>query len=394
MTINKKQCFGLVGWNGMKNVGDDAMTSVIINYIRKYNSNASFKLLADTNSLASYTPGTANGISGYRGYNKIHLLPYVRRFARRFLFLEDFTEKADVILIGGGSIFHNVHSTYWHRETTIMKKKRNPGAIVGAISVSLGPFKRPEEIAKCEKALNALDFITLRDEKSFLITKKMNISTPVLRTMDVAILLPDLLNLNTKTSGGSQKQHHTIGIALRSGMVSRRSLNYISRCLNAIMAKDNTVRLFLFVFCRDNMLGDYSITNKLRTSIVYRERVQLVDYSLNPIEFYRKISTCDLMIAERLHASVISYAVGTPFLMLSYAEKCKSFAQEVGLDEKHIFDVNSIDRSSFSNCLEKWLQSDYKLSSSWSLPLQDAKKLAQNNFYFLKSVLQEGKSLI
>ena len=378
----KRHCFGLIGWNGKKNVGDDAMTSVIINYIKQHHPNATFKLLADTKSLARYTPDLSCEVSGHNGYDALHRIPYIRRLLRRSLFLRKFIKQSDTILIGGGSIFHNVHTSYWHHEVAIMKKKQNPNAIVGAIGVSLGPFNNPEEIIECENALNVFDFVTVRDEKSFSFIDEMNISTPAIRAMDLAILLPDLLHYNNenKYAGGV----NAIGVALRHGKVPEKDLNYIAHCCNLMVAKYANMKLLLFVFCGDKHVGDCNITNKLYETIKDKARVQIIDYSANPLIFYKKISTCKIMIAMRLHAAIIAYTVGTPFFMLSYAEKCRSFANEIGLLSDHIFDIDSLVYSTLERRLGMWFESGQQAGKPWSLSLSDAKSRSLNNFTFLK----------
>ncbi|MDZ7696598.1 MAG: polysaccharide pyruvyl transferase family protein [Deltaproteobacteria bacterium] len=385
MKKNNEYCFGLIGWNGKKNVGDNAMTSVIINYIKQHYPNSKFKLLSDRNNLAHYTQDISCEVSGYAGYDALHRVPYIRRLLRRCLFLRRFVKQSDVILIGGGSIFHRMHSSYWHREVAIMKKKQNANAIVGAIGVSLGPFNNQKEINECEKALNAFDFVTLRDAKSFSFINEMNISTSAIRALDLAILLPDMISYNAENNYAGSL--NAIGVALRHEKVSKEHLNYLAHCFNLMMANYANMQLFLFIFCRDKYVGDHDITNELHQRIEDKTRVKIIDYSENPLLFYKIISTCKLMISMRLHAAIIAYTVGTPFVMLSYAEKCISFAHEIGLRPDHIFEMDSLVSSTLDARLENCLESDQLTVKPWSLSLSAAKSRSLNNFAFLNRCL-------
>lgn len=63
----------------------------------------------------------------------------------------------------------------------------------------------------------------------------------------------------------------------------------------------------------------------------------LVDFWSHPIDcnldrFLLEIRKCDVMVAERLHAAVLSAAVGVPFLSLGYKMKCFDFVDSLRIE--------------------------------------------------------------
>jgi polysaccharide pyruvyl transferase WcaK-like protein len=373
------KCYGLIGWNGMKNVGDDAMTAVIVNYISKTEPGATFALLADQTHLSGYSPESGK-VHGYRGYSLVHRIPYARSILRRPLFLERFVKESDVILLGGGSIFHHSRTSYWHEAVARMKRDQQPNSLIGAIGISLGPFRNSDDIRACESALRPLDFVVVRDEKSYSTLKTFDIPARTAKAMDLAILLPQLIGYDfTKKSS---YKHRILGVALCKEKTSDRLLHGLSQSINRIMVKHSDMRIRLFVFCGNTRVGDRDVTAKLQYAIEDVSRVEVMDYSDRPFEFYKAISECWAVVAMRLHAAILAYSVNTPFIMLSYAEKCESFAKEVGLSPDYLFDADPEVLSSLEDCLSGLCtgQTSYE---AWTLPIGDAREHSLHNFSFL-----------
>ena len=132
---------GLVGWNGKFNIGDDAMTSVILRYLTQHEFADCFHFLASKNNLAIYLDEEKKTeIRGLPFFSLLHEIPVIRFFARHYIFPYLFAYNKDLVLFGGGSIIHSARLSKTILRMIKWIRKKNPNALIGAIGVSVGPF--------------------------------------------------------------------------------------------------------------------------------------------------------------------------------------------------------------------------------------------------------------
>jgi hypothetical protein len=65
----------------------------------------------------------------------------------------------------------------------------------------------------------------------------------------------------------------------------------------------------------------------------------------NHNEFYKSIQNCDLVIAHKLHAGILSFNCRKPILQIEYQSKCADFMQSVAL-EKYIIKMETFNAQS------------------------------------------------
>ena len=164
--------------------------------------------------------------------------------------------------------------------------------------------------------------------------------------------------------------------------------------MNSLLAIYPDLYLLMIVFCGNKHTGDNQVTNALLDGIKNTNNVQIFDYNKNSNTFYEVMSTCTLVIAMRLHAAILAYTAGIPFFMLSYNQKCISFAYEIGLRNNHLFESNSLEGSSFKESIKKWFESEHQDKKPWVLPLSDARISSLKNFIFLDQNISKNISVV
>lgn len=371
----------LIGWNGKRNVGDDAMTAVMINYVlQTLQQPASFKLLADDDTLAHYACDD-DLVAGFKHYNTFQDIPYVRRWLNPLLFDRRLAKAAPVMLIGGGSIFHSVFRSQRMAKVVAATRRAHPHTLIGALGVSLGPFKTDAEIKACQQVLGMLDFIAVRDQRSWEVFKSLDVDIPAVRAMDIALMLPDLVpDFSPKTLAAP-----AVGVALRHGHTPPAMMAALATGLNDLQAADSEVVVELLNFSDI----DEAPSAALRSQLIATDRVRLHPYNDRPEAMYQQLSECTLVLASRLHAGVISYGVGTAFGMLTYHQKCIDFAHEVGLDEDWILPVASLSAETLSQRLKGAILEN-RLPTV-QLPVETARAKARTSFQFLDAIAQNQR---
>ncbi len=303
---------GLIGWNGNYNVGDDAMTSVIIRYLMQHKVGARFYFYTDKSTLAEYV---------------------------------DKNQKLEIKELPCFTLLY----------TRIIKliRKKNQSVLIGAIGISIGPFTNEEDKIAAKLVLENMDFFVVRDLRSYQLAKQMNLKNRFKIAPDLALLLPQLSNESFCKTGNFGNY---IGLSLRSGYIDSEKNIWLSNLIQSVLNNNPGYTLKLFTFCafkgQNDMDDNARFINLLPASL--QKRVLLINYSKKPLDFYKEIYYCDIMVCMRLHAAIISYAVNTKFVMLSYHQKCIDFAEETGLPPEYLLSEQvSLDEA--VNLLQKLL---------------------------------------
>ncbi|SEJ50703.1 Polysaccharide pyruvyl transferase family protein WcaK [Cyclobacterium xiamenense] len=328
---------GIVGWNGKKNVGDDVMTSVIINYfIGRYGDDLEFRFFAGDNNLAEYMDSDRRSIiTTLSFYDIIDRVKLVRRFFMYYVYPKIFVNNLDIIIIGGGSIIHNVPTSTVYSRIIDAAKKATKNIRVASLGVSIGPFKKDNEYYCANMFLRKLDSLVVRDKRSLTLGKEMELRCNVSLAADLAFLLPKFVNLDTQRT---PVNFEVMGISLRSGYFStdrrKKYKSIVEHWLNA----DNERQVWLFSFSELPGQSDYLCCEELceSVSLEYRNRIKFIRYSLNPIDFFVLIRQCTIILCMRLHAFIIGYAVKTPVLVDAYHQKCIDLSLDLGIESSFL----------------------------------------------------------
>jgi polysaccharide pyruvyl transferase WcaK-like protein len=325
---------GLVGWNGKLNVGDDAMTSVIIEYMYGKNSDVSFSLLGDNKNLAIYSDNeiVKSRISAFDQYDFLTQTRGLSRLMLRYYYPQIFGKNKDAIIMGGGSIIHREPNSIRLIKLLTKARENNPHIKIGAVGISLGPFTNEKQRELAQQILDLLDFVVVRDERSFLLLKSFNTKYQAVMAPDLAMLLPSLRKIEQQ----SNVNEKTLGISLRVGYVTDEIIEMMIKASETLIKQHGFTKIKLFHFCALDGQKDSVPSDRLLSRMPEKlaKITEHVAYAYDPVDFYEEIGTCDFMICMRLHASILSYCMGTSFVIVPYRQKCIDFGKQVaGLDD-------------------------------------------------------------
>ena len=376
---------GLLGWNGRRNTGDDAMTSVIVEHAaRVIGGGLKCILLADEQALPHFdAPLSPDSISGYRGYNLVQALPtaLVRDAVWRSLYDRRFALGLDLLVIGGGSIFHGSRMLKRYRGLVDRVRSHNPGARVAALGVSIGPFKTAADRAACADIVTRLDFVGVRDETSAEELERIGYRGRKTTGLDLGVLLDHTVPDPSLRDAAAPR----IGIALRGDVLAKRGLEELAAAFGRLLERRRELELSLFVFCGDPRAGDERATTVFARTIGESERVTVHPYSSRPGRVSEEIARCRLLVAMRLHAGVLAYATKTPFLMLAYHPKSLAFADQVGLPDELRCDARTALPDEIVERLEAELAGPLRPRAS--LALEDGRRSARRHLVFLTEAM-------
>ncbi len=311
----------LTGYYGKQNVGDDAMLAACL---REFHSQlpASTELsvlTCDPVWCASHIPVT---------------YPKPRRYLHRTRAMLD----ADAVVFGGGGVFQD------HRKTGIedLRDKRRKIRMLRTlkrrilfVGVSLGPLDTSTGRRLASDILSQADFVSVRDEPSIELAQELGVSD-VMQHFDLASLL--FSEWPQPESQSSTVHKIVVGLSLVPAEYSSIHGNdeeviaeAVSIVQHVLSVEGARIRLFVF-----SSRDDAALTAEVASQIPDSDRVDVVPYCSNPVAIVQQMACCTHFIGMRLHACVLAYMLGLPFVMVNYHPKCAGFHQSVGLADDTI----------------------------------------------------------
>ena len=306
------------GFYGFKNAGDDAFVEVASWGAKKYwncNNNV---------FLGAHLPQVINKI------NTRQLLPTLKGFDRVNLLGHLLT--SDCFISAGGSTFSElpIHS---NKNLAYNMQRINKNVRLGAIGVSIGPFKTMEDERRIAKYLESLQFLAVRDFSSFEYVSSLNLPYKPINAFDLAALLPLIYRKKAIKSSSDVK---TIGVSIcnyesykNGNLEKERHRNQFFKQLIEILVKKKNIVLKVFIINGNKYTGDEKATSELLKDIP-NDKYSIVPYSRNVEKTWNEIANCDLMISTRLHASIFACYASVPFMLFEYHKKCSDFLDDVG----------------------------------------------------------------
>lgn len=364
----------LSGYYGHKNTGDDAFVEVSAWGSKKYWKSE------DQLFFAKELPQTLTETSHYFAHK--NYLNFTRA-------VKDILT-SDIFVSAGGSTFHSALKKTDLRTYAKLKKSIGFKGKTGAIGISLGPFKDSNSEKSTIEYLKTLDFLALRDQKSYDLAKSYNLPYQPINAFDLAALLPEIYNINLSTDNKISINQKIIGISVcnyesyTNGNLNneKRRNAFIINILNQLKKYDN-VKLRFFIFNGDPIMGDEKLTKELIQELDKDKNLnyEIIPY-LNKVQgTYNYIASCDAIISTRLHASIFACYSNTPFFLLEYHRKCTDFLDDVGQSQNYRLLDGEVDYKKVVEELEKII-----FSNNYISPLYRDKTIERAKLNFTSTI--------
>lgn len=318
------------GFYGFKNAGDDAFVEVCAWGARKYWN------CEDNNFIGEFLPKTLNPINTHSPFKIIKGLDRLSVLANLI--------RSDYFISAGGSTFSEAP---WHvnKMAAYHYKKIHKNLKLGAIGVSLGPFKNIKDERAVIKYLKALDFLALRDKRSFDYVNTLNLPYDPVCAFDLAALLPLIYDDDSPTLSGENESGKEnikivgISVCLHETFVNgdkkkeRERISFFKELVELINHQAK-VHFKVFIINGAEKRKELEVSLEVMHNIG-KDRVTFIPYSPDVHKTWNKIASCDLMISTRLHASIFACYAGTPFILIEYHQKCTDFLNDIGQNDAY-----------------------------------------------------------
>lgn len=288
------------------------------------------------------------------------------------------------LISAGGSTIHSKLSSNNVKQYAVNLKKAGRKIKIGAIGVSVGPFKTSEDEQAVQQYLKEIDFIAVRDKRSYDYVNSIGgLPYQSVNAFDLAALLPEIYSYQeNRSSDNSQK---IVGISV----CPYESVHKGGNVENEIRRNEQIINLIKFLDKKEDILFKFYVINgninngdkKLTQDVINKaqpENFEIVDYNRDTQAIWKDINACDAVIATRLHAGIFACFGNTPFMLVEYHEKCTDFLMDIGQNEQgRIFDAE-FEVKEKADVILNWL-SDRNL---YSKPLFLKEKIDQAKLNF------------
>ena len=233
----------------------------------------------------------------------------------------------DGLLFLGGGIFReeNYWKTVFKYRNEISDAFLNKSKQVSFIGCNFGPY-RTKEFEKTYKELFVkCKSVFFRDQKSYTLFKgipSVNFAPDILWNYKLPLVTKE-----TKTLGISiVNPKHKFGLEEFYDEYIATHQSLIQEYL------DNDYKIKLFSFCE--IEGDLLVCKEI--SSVFKQKIEIFNYSSNIQEFLQEIGSCTEIIAARFHAVIIAMKFKMPILPIIYGDKTRNLLEDLKFENLSI----------------------------------------------------------
>jgi len=331
------------GYYGAGNIGDEAILAAMVDELRSQRADLSL-------IVTSWEPEKTSKD-----------LQVEAIYWKNINDLLDAALRADLIILGGGGIFHD----YWGIDPdTYLRKGFWDITAFGSLpllakllgipcmiyAVGVGPFHSESAREHTRLAFERCQIATVRDGESLEFLRQTGLNTDNPDGPIVKVLPDPVFSLVTSPADDAQAaeflhqkqiQDNTalLGVSLRYWDIDIQLdewLPFVASGVREFLKQNNLAQAILIPFQvlhATPHTNDAIILKKLADLIDISDRVCLITDSLTPRFTQALIKRCTVVIGMRLHSAVMGINVGTPVVALSYAPKVLAVMKRAGLEE-------------------------------------------------------------
>lgn len=301
--------------------------------------------------------------------------------------------RSEALFIGGGTPFYNdfKHMCFFWVLSLLMKITAGKLVVYGASAQHLNQVSA-RWFAR--RILNMADLITVREPLTKAQFNALGIRNEIYCTADPAITLTPCSTERTdaimKDEGLPQgkpyfaicphffsntdpyRVHHyekfDDTLIERQCTVLARTADYLSEQGTVFFLPMNT----------DPPDNDVDVQHQIAQHLKYRERIHFIENQYRPREVAGIFSRCKLVVGVRLHSLILSAAVNTPVIGISYAPKVAGFMQLMG-EDAHNCPLQQLQFSALRSILDAYLVDYENRRKTFCEHVQQVKDEAAHN---------------
>jgi len=256
---------------------------------------------------------------------------------------------ADIVLVGGGQLLMDNDLSFPTRISASVSAARKLGIPVVMHSVGVGKSwtSLGQKLVQSALICDNVKAIIVRDRVSKARIQSLfpHVNKPVLVGPDPALIADRVYEREEVERAGvgvgiiaaSAIVRHAKGHVL-AGADARKF--WVTLCQD-ILKRGKTIR----IFCNgapEDWQEALAVFGEVSKNEQYQDKITLSDRPTTGLGLINILGACELVVAARLHASIVATALGVPIVGISWDDKVDSFYYERGISR---YCVNNAKRS-------------------------------------------------
>ncbi|RZU73746.1 polysaccharide pyruvyl transferase WcaK-like protein [Micromonospora kangleipakensis] len=328
----------VVGYYGMRNVGDNAFCVIVDWAMKRY---------WDTEEPVFAAPPLVD-LPDARAAMSQSLFESADPVSRAGKLLTKATMLggASMLVFGGGSVFRDMGP--FSEKKIFAAWSRVSRRPIAAVGVSVGPFVTAAAAQRLGEVFRHIDYIGVRDAASVERLRDLDYPGLVVPAGDLAGLLPEALGDAAPAPIARTPGRIRLGVTLLGSDTDlpereqrRREEVLIAGIRSFVDAEP--VDVTIFVFNTHPLRGDVAPSERLRSSLQDRCDLRVVTADDGVTAVFSEMRACDAGLHMRMHGGIFSYVAGVPFALVPYHRKCADFLDEIGQPATRLLPVEPDD---------------------------------------------------
>ena len=302
------------GYYGFDNIGDESILRAVVNGIRA-------RLPDSRLTVLSHDPAATREKYGVEAVDRMSPLAILRAVRR-----------CDMLISGGGSLLQDVTSSkslqYY---LAIIRLAKHYHKKVFIYSQGIGPIDGEANRRAAAKALQTVDGIVVRDERSANLLEKIGIPRErVVITADPVLRMPRAEKTRgveaLAKAGAPEQRTLTVGWAIRERDVKSPFVAEIRTCIRWLRETYGAESVLIPFHYEEDLAACSAIAAQTDgASVCIREKYLSED-------MLSIIGNMDVLVGVRLHSLIYAAIMGVPIMGVSYDPKCTAFLRSVGME--------------------------------------------------------------
>ncbi|MGW5666819.1 polysaccharide pyruvyl transferase family protein [Micromonospora sp. NPDC003776] len=315
----------VVGYYGMRNVGDNAFC-VIVDWAMKQYWGTEEPVFAAPPLLDL---PNARAVMSQSLFESADPLSRAGKLFTKATMLGG----ASMLVFGGGSVFRDMGP--FSEKKVFAAWSRVSGRPIAAVGVSVGPFVSAAARQRLGEVFRHIDYVAVRDTASVQALRDLDYPGLVVPAGDLAGLLPEALGGVPTAPVPRTPGRIRLGVTLLGSDTDlpepeqRRREDVLIAGIRSFVETE-PVDVTIFVFNTHPLRGDAGPSDRLRTSLQGRCEVRTVTADDGVAAVFAEMRACDAGLHMRMHGGIFSYVAGVPFALVPYHRKCADFLDEIG----------------------------------------------------------------
>lgn len=292
-------------------------------------------------------------------------------------------KQTKVFLLGSGSLLQDStsnRSLFYYQYITKMAIRYHCKTLLYANGI--GPISRKGNCRRTAALLNQIDFITVRDQDSMDLLKRLKIDRPAILTADDAFSY-DFSTLVPCEPIEAAAGKTIVGVNFKlDSNCSDELLGKLAGALRAL-AQKHGLFYYLIPFHLSQDHPRLEALHRLLPEISF-----MVEATAEPQVLIRYVAAAKYQIFERLHGQIMATMLGTPFLPINYDPKNRSLMAQIGVDDYLLNHLELFSQATLINAFEKVLDDQELICERLAEYTAVAREHAQKNHQYLHQMIE------